>query len=546
MRAIKKSALLLTSVQSDVQRSGGVVSITGLPEVRYNEIRKIKQIKSRDEVVQVVTAGDTSYTPAAGVRYAIEILDPEVKREGYQGRTRVFGYTTPPTLTTIGATAALQREYIHGKIVAQINLATQTVNGVAASLLTGTGFTFTDSAGYYPANPNSGTSRKGANVVIAKTNSDATGFTSSDVTITTAAVYEFGIGTTLASNAPVIASMTQLLISGDLDAPVTIAGLYAVAGQKYDAYTISSLAIAAAHAVSDQYALQPQELAVFVDNGTGTVTTNLAGSIAFERGMHKLIASLYENEPNSTIEWFDSDIVLSDVKAANVLFPVIASGTADTLGTQISKYTVLNRTNIGTQTVVGPDLVATGLDLDQDLTATEGSHTSAPESAGSDQSFIVGKTAATVIARVIMGDWTDAGLMIGFRKKEPYDAVMINYLDMASIGTGSSAAGTTWINGDLFVSMGTLNNAATVQTISAVAPVDAVSSLFMISVDTAGAVVASVDGVTYPIYSAGTTQMVFDAGDEIIPFYQVVNIGSGTPAVIISEFIAIADNSILV
>jgi len=240
MKPIKKSVLLKTSAGTDIQHSGGTLTIAGLPEVRYNEIRKIRQIKSRDEVVQVVTVGSTSYTPTANTRYAVEILDPEMKREGYTGVSRVFGYTTPSVVTTMGANAALQREFIHGKIITAINLSTAYTHVTAASLTGGAGFTLTDSAGYYPANANGGAARKGANVVIARTNSDATGFTDADVSVTTAAVYAFGNGTTLAANAPVIAAYSQLLVSGDLEAPVASDGTYATAGQKYDAFLISA------------------------------------------------------------------------------------------------------------------------------------------------------------------------------------------------------------------------------------------------------------------------------------------------------------------
>jgi len=316
MRAIKKSVLLKTSAGTDIQHSGGEVSITGLPEIRYNELRKIRQIKSKDEVVQVVTVGATSYTPTANTRYAIEIVDLEMKREGYTGQTRTFGYTTPPVLTTIGSSAALQREYIHGKIIAQINATTAYTHATAVTLATGSGFTITDSSGYYPANTNGGQTRKGANVIIAKTNNDATGFVEADVTLTTAAVYAFGNGTVMAANTPIIASYTQLLVSGDLENPVATDGTYGVAGQKYDAFTISALATAPAHAVSDQYALVPQEFAVFVANGTGTVTTNLAGFKSFRREMYRLFTSLYRKNPSSVIDFFGKPIMMEGALGA--------------------------------------------------------------------------------------------------------------------------------------------------------------------------------------------------------------------------------------
>jgi len=58
----------------------------------------------------------------------------------------------------------------------------------------------------------------------------------------------------------------------------------------------------------------------------------------------------------------------------------------------LSPYGALNRTNIGTQTIFAPVLDATGLLIDQDDTAGDGSHTSANQQALGVQSFIVGKT----------------------------------------------------------------------------------------------------------------------------------------------------------
>jgi len=135
--------------------------------------------------------------------------------------------------------------------------------------------------------------------------------------------------------------------------------------------------------------------------------------------------------------------------------------------------------------------------------------------------------------------------VIGVRKAV-YAAVFNNYTDIAAIGNGSSAAGTTWINGDLIVTNAGLNSAAHVQAISAVAPVDAVSTIFVLKVAIDGTVTAYADGVSYPIYSAGTTTMDFDAGDELIPFYQIVNIGGGDPAASISAFYAIPDAQAIV
>lgn len=524
--------LLKTSSGTDFKYSGRQLTFTGAKPINVDRIVSIKQEKYRAEVVQVVTAGAGTYTPQASTLYAYEIGDQNRVTSGGQETLTKYGYTTPADLTTIGATAALQREYIHLQLIADINA--NTGNFVtAATLGTGTGFTITDDAGYYPVRAQGMSNRLGATQVYAAQNADGTGFTSASVSVTTAAVYSFGVGADLLAAKPVMSYMSGNLVTGTYSAPKAADGTYAVAGQNYDGFRIETLETASAHSQTGQLALVPSEVIVFVDNGTGTATTNLDGFKAFERYFQKLVCKYYDASPALVQEWFDAPIVFQDPLGA------APTGTADTLGWQLSPYGSLNRTNIGTQTIVAPVLNATGLLIDQDDTATEGSHTSANQQALGVQSFVVGKTEAMVVARVVMGDWTDAAFKVGFRKKAVYAAVFNNYTDIAAIGNGSSAAGTTWINGDLIVTNAGLNGAAHVQAISAVAPVDAKSVLFVLKVAIDGTVTAYADGVSFPIYSVGTTTMDFDAGDELIPFYQIVNIGGGDPAASISAFFAI-------
>lgn len=526
MGEIKKSALLKTSSVNDVLRSGGNVSITGLFSIRQNDILDIRQIKYKTERVQVVTVGASLYTPTASTTYKIQIINPQERKSGWTGVTRTYAYTTPPVITTLGATAALQREAITGELVTKIN-ADASNNVVAASLLLGTGFTITDDAGYFPANVNGGTGgRKGASNIIPVTENDGTGFVSADVAVTTTAIYGFGVGTRMAQDEPVFATyLGQNMISGVYDAPRTTAGAFADAGQRYDAFTIDSLGTAPAHGVTGQTAHTVQKQIVFVDNGTGTVTTNLAGFKAFEREMHRLIANVY-SDPTVVAEFFDKPIVFQDPLGA------APTGTANTLGWQLSPYTSLNRTNIGTQTIVAPVLDATGLLIDQDDTAGEGSHTSANEQTLGVQQFVVGQQEFSVCARIVMGDWTDSHILVGFRKKAVYTADYNDYTDLAAIGSGAAA-------GDTITTTGILNNAATVATASSDSYTDAVSAELLVTVDINGTVSCYVNGTSYPIYSVGTTALVLDAGDVMIPFYQHVNIGNGNPAVSISKFMAI-------
>jgi hypothetical protein len=533
MKPINESVLSASSAASDIQSSGGVVTIAGLSGTDKRNITSILQTKYRAEVVQVVSVGATSYTPTASTAYTIEIGDTNRTRNGVQEVLKRYTYVTPPVITTLGATAALQREAIHGELVSKINA--DTGNFVtAASLLLGTGLSITDDAGYYPVPEQGMTARLGASTVRPCTNADGTGFADDNYSVTTAAVYSFGVGADLAEWRPVIDQMWGNLISGYLGgvAPKTTAGAYATSGQNYDGFAITSLTTAAAHNQKGQLAYVPKVQIVYADNGTGSSTTNLTGFKAFERVMHKLMVQVYEGDASTLQEWFDAPIVFQDPLGA------APTGTANTLGWQLSRYTPMNRTNIGTQTIVAPVLAAAGLLLDQDDTAGEGSHTSANQQTLGDQSFIVGKTPFMVGCRVVAADWTDTQFIFGFRKKAVYTADYNDYTDLAAIGGGAA-------DGDSVYTFGILNNAATVATDTAVNFTDAVSAMMWVKVDINGNVTCFLNGTEYPVYSAGTTDLVFDAGDEMIAFYQHLNIGGGDPAVTISEFFAVPTDQLI-
>lgn len=541
MRPIKESILFRTSAATDINCSGGVLTIAGLTGVKKKNITSIKQVKYRAETVQVVTVGATSYTPTGSTIYGVLIGDTNRQNAGAQTLLKPYTYTTPASITDLGATAALQREAISVALVAKIN-ADASNYVVAATAGSGNGFTITDDAGYYPPFRQGMNNRKGASTVLIKTNDDGSGYASTNISTTTAAVYSSGVGANLVYGQPIMDFMFGNLIQGSLDEPIqTAAGLPAVSGQNYDIFVIESLYDGSPIPTinGSMQGLVTKTQTIVVDNGTGSSTTNLTGFKAFERVMHKLMVEVYKNDASTIQEWFDKPIVFQDPLGA------APTGTANVLGWMLSPYGSLNRTNIGTQTIVAPVLNATGLLIDQDDTATKGAHYSANQQALGDQSFIVGKTAATAAARVVMADYTDAAFILGFLKKEPYNAVFNAYTDYATIGNGSSAAGTTYINGDLFVTRAELNGGGITETVSAVAPADGVSYMCWVKVDINGAVTAYVNGTSFPIYSSGTTQMVFDTGDELIPCFQIVNIGGGDPACSISEFFAVPTDKLI-
>lgn len=534
MKPVKKSVLLKTSVISDVQHSGGVLTIAGLQGLRVNDILDIKQIKYKAEVSQVVKVAYSLYTPTADTRYTVELEFMLSTREGYTGITKTYAYTTPSLLTNIGATAALQREYIHLQIVADINADTS-VPVTAASLLTGTGFTLTDDAGYYPALLNG---RKGPTNVRLLLNADGSGWSnaSTENVVTTVGVISFGEGQRMLDDTPIIAGYDGgNLISGSLDAPKTIGGLYATAGQHYDAFIISALQTCPAYSITGQLAYVPVEYAVFVDNGTGSATTNLAGFKTFERAVQKeMFGIVYGQDTASVIEWFDKGYSFQANPGITPYTGTIA-GTADVMKYFQTPYgTSLEQYNINAQTIFSPLQTATGLAIEQDVTATDGAHYCAGTLALSPNSFIVGKTEFSVVARVVAGDWTDAFFMVGFRKKAVYAADYTTYDDLGAIGTQVSAAN------DYVATQGNINNGTMKETVSSTAiAADAVSVELLVKVDISGNVTAYRDGVSFPIYSVGTTALVFDAGDEMIPFFQYINLNSSASTLTFSSFVAV-------
>lgn len=531
-RTINRAALLKTSAKTDIVESGGKIkwgSTVGLLEVSKKDITSIQQVFYKAEVPQVVRVGTSSFVPELDTFYAYEVGDPNRKVNGVQDNLTVIGVRTPTAWNAAtGATDALRREWIVGEWVTKHNAMSAKLRSTAASLTGGAGIAITDSGGYYAVRGQDSTNILGQNLVLPKTNSDGSGLAASDYSVYTAAVVSFGVGAKLAQEKNVVDKIFGNLISGSMwPQPLTIGGDPAVSGQQYDGFMISSLKKEAMPTIQDFNGYVEREDVLYVDNGLGTSTTNRAGFIEIEREFHKLMAQQYAGDSNSVIEFFDSPIVIQGPLGA------APAGTANALGWILSNYGSLNMTCIGTQTVVAPVLGPTGLILDQDLTTTEGAHYSASVQTISRKGFTVGKTAYMVCGRIVMGDWTDMCYLIGLRAKEAYAADFNSYTQLAAIGGGTA-------DGDSAYTYGILADAATVATDTTVNYTDATSAFVMIKVDIDGTVSIYLNGTKYPVYSVGTTALVFAAGTALVPFFQGVNIGGGDPDAVISEFFGIA------
>lgn len=532
-RVFKKSVLLKTSSNADVQCGGGLVAITGLRPVPKKDIASIIQVKYRVEVPQVVLVGGVPYTPQSGTTYKVWVYDLLRVAAGYMEVPKPYAYTTPADVTTLGSVAA-QKEFIHGKLVTAINNATGLNHAVAASLGGGTGFTVTDQGGYFPVRAQNMANTKGINSVTTISTSEGNGFAFNNVSITTVGVYSAGVGAKLALEIPVVDLTFGNLISGILEGPFVTATnppTAAISGQNYDIFQINSVKWVPGAGLTEQYVYQDEIQAIAVDNGTGNSAANLAGFLTFEREMRKLITQTYSLDQQAMIQWMDQGFLEQAPQGA------APSGTSAASNTFLSPYGALTHYQIGTNVIVTATQGASGLLIEQTTTAALGAAYFPSLSTVNSQQFIVGKSGITVNCKASFTTPANIVFMVGLRAKEAANQGFATNIKNALIGTG--AAGT------FFATYGALATASTVTTTSAVSALTAVQYDFRIQVAIDGTVTAFANNVSFPIYSAGTTPLVFAAGTVLTPHLQYTNLNSAAAVPNVSEFWAVSSNLVI-
>lgn len=519
---VNEAVLLRTSAATDVQSSGGYISIAGLSSTWKKLLSSIKQIKYKAEVVQVVTVGgvDTSWVPVGGTTYGVLIGDPRRNNAGSESILKPYTYTTSASLAKEGTTAALRREYINSKIVTAINNDPSNY-GIAVSLGSGNGLTFTDDAGYNPLLLNDAnllyaqgqSSRQGKSTVQIWQDVSGNGYASTNIAITTAAVYAFGVGADLSNGKPVMDFMYGNLISGTLIAPpLTTAGLGAISGQKYDAFVIQSFGTAAAHNQTGQDALIPKVKTIWVDNGTGSDTANLAGFVAFEREILRALFDVYKSDASALYGFFDSALV------ASATYPTtgVAITTTDNVvmavqGSQGDNWYV---NPIGTHTVLTPIVGTGGMNIILDATDEEGMEISAPNLTQCPKEFVVGKSEYSFYARISATNYAHLEeFAFGLRKKAAYAVNLVAY-DVASDDFAALAVTSEAVNG--LMKIQTSKAAAGIVTTSTAQTWSSGAHDLLITVDLSGNVRFYLDSVDYTSLQA--TAYTFVAGTHVIPF----------------------------
>lgn len=524
--------LLRVSLATDVQRSGGILAIAGLSDTKVSRISSIVQLKGRAEVVQVKRVGGTTYVPTGGTNYTVLIGDINRTRNGIRETLKPYTFKTQANILDNGATEALQREAIHVGLAALINQ--DTSNFVLAATATGgAGLDITDDAGYYPPFSQTGTGRLGASTVLPAANPDDTGFLATNVSTTTPPVYSVGLGADLLASIPVIDAYIGGLLSGHLYgsnggiAPKTVAGLAAVSGQIYDIFAITCLDEASAYGgAGDQKAFVPKTKFVVVDNGTGSATTNLAGFVAFEREMLRLVGDVYGNDPSTIAEFFDNALVSSSTTTG-----AAPAGTDNIAVASWTGKNLLYYNPIGTATILAPIVTSSGIPLRLDVTTQEGMEISAPILTQCPKEFVVGKTEASFYGRINIGAAIAATsfkhLSFGFRKKAVFAVDQTAY-EAASVATACIGVPLDTGVAPVFnIITGPGSAGALTNTSTAVTPTASSSHDFLITVDKDGVAKFYVNGADKtPLLAATYT---FTAGTHLMPFESMRN-GAGADA----------------
>ncbi len=520
-RTIRESVLFRTSLASDFQVSGGVINVTGLRPVSKKDITSLVQVKSRAEVAQVATVGATAYTPTANTPYKVAVWDPNRRTAGYQEQPKVYQFSLP----VITGVAATDREAITVGLCAAIN-ADNLNRSTATTLGGGNGFTVTDDGGYYPVRSQTMTNILGVNEVYTVTNTDGSGFAAAtaaaplgNCTITTPAVLSSGIGANILQQKVVVDLMFgQNLISGDLDdQALTTTGLTAVSGQNYDVFTITSLKALSIPTVTDFYGYVDRTSTIYVDNGTGSATTNLAGFVAFEREFIRAVLDMYNDDPMTIGDLFDNALI------ASATYPTTGAAITTTDNVVMAVKSSQLRFDwyvnpIGTHTLLTPIVSTSGLSPMLDITTQEGIEFSAPNLTQCPKEFVVGKTEASFYGRVNIGAAVNAtsfkSLSFGLRKKAAYAVDQTAY-EAASVATAAlgvpldTGVAPVWNTITGPGTAGALTNTSTTVTATV-----SVAADFLITVDINGVTKFYLNGVDRTP-AAGYT---FTAGLHLMPF----------------------------
>lgn len=184
--------------------------------------------------------------------------------------------------------------------------------------------------------------------------------------------------------------------------------------------------------------------------------------------------------------------------------------------------------NIGTQTILVPQIAASGLNIARDETDNEGTEITQGITAASRQAFTA-QTDGPFYLRVTINAADVSGvdpLVVGFRKAGSYNSTYTSYSDFASIGiVGENDPAKLQI-------VTNLNGAGASTTDTTDTVADATNVTLEVIVDASG-------NVTYQIdYAAPSTTAAFqfDSGDVVVPFIHFTHATTSPDAVYLIDY----------
>lgn len=181
---------------------------------------------------------------------------------------------------------------------------------------------------------------------------------------------------------------------------------------------------------------------------------------------------------------------------------------------------VFEYNNIGTQTILVPNITAAGLDIARDLNSGDGTEINQGIVASSPAAFTVGTDGPfSFSVKLTLADVTGcAEMAVGFRNDGAYAAAIDNYTDMAAFNIQLGV-----VNIETILNSGTTTTTDTTLTDWA----DAATHILKVNVSMAGVVTYEYDGAEPTVVAAFT----FDDGDVVIPFVHQVHAATSPGAV---------------
>lgn len=508
-----KTKLFTTSAKTDVVTSNypeALLEITGLMPIRLKDLVSIGIKKSRAEVAQVVTIGGTTDpTIAYSKKYTIGIRTTTGK---YQSNTDSKYTEFSAVISASQGSAALDRQAIYDKLTSAINASTLNVTASAGS--SGNGMTITDGS-YFDGTHNanylfSGLGKSDIRLLYDADNDG--GFVhATHFEITTAAVYPVGIGADLQQMGGGIGVYGDQA-SGSIAFKNALSS--AVSGQLYNLFTFRSIVkVNTDIAAGGGWEIIDQEC--YVDNGTGSATTNLAGYQAFELEIERILYGTVLKAPNSIAAFF------GEQPQRQLGIGGLPTGTAgdENMYSWPTEGTSLIHSVLGTQTDVYVLVDADGLILDQDAADNDGMEFHPAYGATSPFRAVVGKGSFSVRTRVTVADVSDADeLMIGFRSAVAVQANVTGYDDIIAININA---------GDILMSTEDANSGTRTNTDTTINLADLGVVELEVRLYANGTTKFLVNDIDYSYLI--TSPVTHTAGQALIPFIRCLNVAASLP-----------------